>query len=147
MVAFNQNNVLICCSIHDSCYPFNARTGHMGTYLLGTIYDVIAPFLLEMGKNVPDWKWSAWNLLRFCLFRISLASLLRILRLFKLIFFPESFTSFLKIPQAWKGYWPWVTSSALYYNAPQPHPIHPPTHLPTHPHPFHPHTTNEDDIS
>ena len=25
----------------------------MGTYLLGTIYDVIAPFLLEMGKNVP----------------------------------------------------------------------------------------------
>ena len=23
----------------------------MGTYLLGTIYDVIAPFLLEMGKN------------------------------------------------------------------------------------------------
>ena len=32
-------------------------------------------------------------------FRISLASLLRILRLFKLIFFPESFTSFLKIPR------------------------------------------------
>ena len=25
----------------------------MGAYLLGTIYDVIAPFLLEMGKNVP----------------------------------------------------------------------------------------------
>ena len=25
----------------------------MGTYLLGTIYDVIAPFLLEMGENVP----------------------------------------------------------------------------------------------
>ena len=23
-------------------------------HLLGTIYDVIAPFLLEMGKNVPD---------------------------------------------------------------------------------------------
>ena len=61
----------------------------MGTYLLGTIYDVIAPFLLEMGKNVPDWKWSAWNLLRFCLFRISLASLLRILQLFKLFFFPK----------------------------------------------------------
>ena len=37
-----------------SHYPFNARWGHMGTYLLGTIYDVIAPFLLEMGKNVPD---------------------------------------------------------------------------------------------
>ena len=33
-------------------------------------------------------------------FRISLASLLRILRLFKLIFFSESFTSFLKIPRA-----------------------------------------------
>ena len=28
----------------------------MGTYLLGTIYDVIAPFLLEMGKNVPELK-------------------------------------------------------------------------------------------
>ena len=28
--------------------------GHMGTYLLGTIYDVIAPFLLEMGKNFPN---------------------------------------------------------------------------------------------
>ena len=38
--------------------------------------------------------------LRFCLFRISLASNLRILRLIKLIFFYESFTSFLKIPQA-----------------------------------------------
>ena len=36
----------------------------------------------------------------FCLIRISLASLLRILRLFKLIFFPENFTSFLKIPRA-----------------------------------------------
>ena len=28
----------------------------MGTYLLCTIYDVIAPFLLEMGKNVPALK-------------------------------------------------------------------------------------------
>ena len=27
---------------------------HMGTYLLGTIYIVIDPFLLEMGKNVQD---------------------------------------------------------------------------------------------
>ena len=26
----------------------------MGTYLLGTIYDVIVPFLLEMGKNIPE---------------------------------------------------------------------------------------------
>ena len=25
----------------------------MGAYLLGTIYGGIAPFLLEMGKNVP----------------------------------------------------------------------------------------------
>ena len=33
-------------------------------------------------------------------FRISLASNLRILRIIKLIFFYESFTSFLKIPQA-----------------------------------------------
>ena len=33
-------------------------------------------------------------------FASPLASLLRILGLFKLIFFPESFTSFLKIPQA-----------------------------------------------
>ena len=39
-------------------------------------------------------------LLRFCLFRISLASILRILRLFKLIFFSGSFTSFLKIARA-----------------------------------------------
>ena len=30
--------------------PFNARWGLMGTYLLGTIYDVIDPFLLEMEK-------------------------------------------------------------------------------------------------
>ena len=28
----------------------------MGTYLLGTIYDVIAPFLLEMGKNISRLK-------------------------------------------------------------------------------------------
>ena len=40
------------------------------------------------------------NLLRFCLFRISLASILRILRLFKLIFVSGSFTSFLKIARA-----------------------------------------------
>ena len=28
----------------------------MGAYLLGTIYGGIAPFLLEMGKNVPCLK-------------------------------------------------------------------------------------------
>ena len=28
----------------------------MGTYLLGTFYDIIAPFLLEMGKNITRLK-------------------------------------------------------------------------------------------
>ena len=42
----------------------------MGTYLLCTIYDVIAPFLLEMGKKCSDIENNQHEIfLRFCLFR------------------------------------------------------------------------------
>ena len=72
----------------------------MGTYLLGTIYDVIAPFLLEMVKNISSLKMISMKFDSFLSFSHLSSVTLRILRLFKLIFFPESFTSFLKIPQA-----------------------------------------------
>ena len=57
----------------------------MGTYLLGTVYDVIAPFLLRIRKMLRI-KNDQHDI-----FRSSLASFLRILPLFKVRFFFRKF--------------------------------------------------------
>ena len=72
----------------------------MGTYLLGTIYDVIDPFSVGDGKKCLGLKMISMKFASFCLFRISLASLYGFYGFLNLYFFSESFTSFLKIPQA-----------------------------------------------